>query len=150
MLSMRPVLDSVLSFKHILLMHPAQSTAILPWPGPVRLFIMVCRSTLASGWWSPRAPIHSNNKLKVIPFVLPRFLLIMRSFVTHPAVCYTLCISSKTSFQCPRLWVCYMHVFFKVFHITLFLVSTQHKLFLLINENKFNLIYVINSKFVSW
>jgi hypothetical protein len=25
----------------------------------------------------PGAPIHGNNKLKVIPFVLPRFLLIM-------------------------------------------------------------------------
>jgi hypothetical protein len=25
----------------------------------------------------PQDPIHSNNKLKVIPFVLPRFLLIM-------------------------------------------------------------------------
>jgi hypothetical protein len=24
----------------------------------------------------PRAPIHANNNLKVIPFVLPRFLLI--------------------------------------------------------------------------
>ena len=130
-------------------MRPVQSTAILPCTGASQAFYYGLPFHVGIRLMEPPgAPIHSNNKLKVIPFVLPRFLLIMRPFVTHPTVCYTLCISFKTSFQCPRLWLCYVHVFFTVIYIILFLVLTQQKLFLVINYIKFNLIYVINKKLV--
>jgi len=61
----------------------------------------------------PRASIHRNNKLKVILFVLPWFLLIIWLFCDSPygVLCF------KTSFGCRRLLLCYVCIWKRFYFI---------------------------------
>jgi hypothetical protein len=91
----------------------------------------------------PGASIHQNNKLKVILFVLPWFLLIIWLFCDLPygVLCF------KTSFECRRLLLCYIYIWKKILFYT-FSFHTA-KLFLLINFIQLNLIHVINNRHIS-